>query len=465
MSQTNFNRPDTQMERRQIREKFTQNNRLHLHRLLRKKLIRRLILVALLLCVILSLIVWLVQGSLLRQEMLDLGRKRARILVNRIHQKLESAQTPTFDSIRPDMASFLTPVPEHTPGRFVSVSLYNLERKLIQQMFAEEFKQRETLELLRDRSEQRFAQAEALWSTDLKAEDLLFIQLVGQIQDPRQQPLGYMEVIYEVYPATVTAVKKDVLRTIVIVLLTIIATAAVLYPVLMTLSKRLIGLSTDLMTSHFEVLSVLSSAVAQRDNDTSEHNFRVTIMATRLAETIGMEPTQIRDLFKGALMHDVGKIGIHDEILLKPGKLSEEEFQEMQTHVAKGYAIAKNSPWLTEGTDVIRYHHEKYDGTGYLEKRAGKDIPLAARVFSVVDVFDALTSRRPYKEPMPFEKVMQILEEGRENHFDPTILDAFVAIAPELYQEWILAEDPRFDEAIIRIAGKYFTGPDNLLSL
>src|SRR5690606_25377678 len=105
-------------------------------------------------------------------------------------------------------------------------------------------------------------------------------------------------------------------------------------------------------------------------------------------------------LIKGALLHDVGKIGVSDGILLKPGRLTDDEFKEMRRHVEYGYDIVGPVRWLSDACDVVRHHHEKYDGSGYDGKLSNGQIPLAARIFAIADVFDALTSRRPYKEPM-----------------------------------------------------------------
>ena len=134
-------------------------------------------------------------------------------------------------------------------------------------------------------------------------------------------------------------------------------------------------------------------------------------------------------------MHDVGKIGISDNILLKPGKLSDEEFDVMRTHVELGVQIIGASVWLQAARPIIECHHEKYNGSGYPRRLPGEEIPLVARIFAIVDVFDALTSHRPYKEPWPFEKAMAILEKDAGSHFDPHLVHAFKSIAAALHDE------------------------------
>jgi len=166
-------------------------------------------------------------------------------------------------------------------------------------------------------------------------------------------------------------------------------------------------------------------------------------------------------LIKGAFLHDVGKIGIRDNILLKPASLTEEEFSVMKTHVSQGRVIVNRSAWLKDALEVVGYHHEKINGLGYLSIKGG-EIPVTARVFAIADVFDALTSKRPYKEPFSFEKSMSILEEGRGSHFDPELLDTFKHVAKPLYDRLSGRDEVPRDE-LKEIIRKYFEeGMDGL---
>ncbi len=219
----------------------------------------------------------------------------------------------------------------------------------------------------------------------------------------------------------------------VVAVIAVLGTAALIYPLLMGLVRRLAGLGSDLLQANLEMLQALGGALTLRDTETQAHSARVTLVAVRLAETLGLEPAEIRNLIKGALLHDIGKIAIGDEILLKPGPLTTEEYSAMQTHVRHGAEIVERATWLRSGSDVVRFHHEKYDGTGYLEGLSGSDIPRAARIFAIADAFDALASRRPYKEALAFDDTLAALRKGRGSHFDPEILDAFEAIAPALF--------------------------------
>ena len=186
------------------------------------------------------------------------------------------------------------------------------------------------------------------------------------------------------------------------------------------------------------------------------HNYRVSVYSVALAEAIALPRTEIQSLIKGALLHDVGKLGIRDNVLLKPGKLDDNEFAVMKTHVEHGMDITSRASWLADAQDVVGGHHEKFDGAGYPHGLAGEDIPVNARIFAIADVFDALTSRRPYKDPLSFDATMQILEQGRGSHFDPGLLDAFSEIAADLYSEYGGHDDDRAKRQLESLSQKYF---------
>ena len=184
----------------------------------------------------------------------------------------------------------------------------------------------------------------------------------------------------------------------------------------------------------------------------------VADIAIKESQKLAVHNALIRSLIKGAFLHDVGKIGISDSILLKPGQLTAEEFEIMKTHVLIGADIILDISWLQDALDVISFHHERYDGTGYLSGLKENNIPQVARIFAIADVFDALLSHRPYKEPFTFAKAMSILREGSGTHFDPTFLEVFEQIAPTLYAD-IYAEEneERQSEQLDLVLKKYFT--------
>lgn len=168
------------------------------------------------------------------------------------------------------------------------------------------------------------------------------------------------------------------------------------------------------------------------DCETDAHNFRVTVYSVCMAEAMGLDSKSIRSLIKGAFLHDVGKAGIPDAILSKPGSLSEAERMVMQDHVRYGLEIVGNTSCLADAAGIVGCHHEKFDGSGYPNRLAGDAIPLAARIFAIVDVFDALTSVRPYKQAFAIGDSLEMLRQGGGTHFDPELIAIFEPLAPAL---------------------------------
>jgi putative nucleotidyltransferase with HDIG domain len=218
------------------------------------------------------------------------------------------------------------------------------------------------------------------------------------------------------------------------VFFTIIFLALLLFPIIYREYKALQAERLKLIQSNFNIIKVLGNAVASKDSDTDEHNYRVTLYATYLGKALSLNSLEMQALIKGAFLHDIGKIGIHESILRKPGKLDEQEFAIMQTHVTMGAAMVSEIAWLDDARYVIEGHHEKVNGTGYPKGLTGEEIPLVARIFSIVDVFDALTSKRPYKEPFGYKEVFEILNQSSGHHFDTTILNVFIENAVAWHQ-------------------------------
>lgn len=208
---------------------------------------------------------------------------------------------------------------------------------------------------------------------------------------------------------------------------------AVIYPVVVRLSADNQRKAREVLDSHISMMDALGRAIAKRDSDTGAHNYRVAWIATRIAERLGLQGHAMQALIAGSFLHDVGKIGIPDAILLKPGKLDEDEFDTMRSHVQQGEEIVTGIGWLEGAAAVVSGHHEKWNGAGYPRGLAGEAIPLAARIFAVADVFDALCSKRPYKAPLGFEAAMAILDRDSGSHFDPAVMGAFRPIAREIF--------------------------------
>lgn len=284
------------------------------------------------------------------------------------------------------------------------------------------------------------------------------VHMAVSLPDSRGRVAAYAESVYAVSQKVQDDIARGMAGTVALVVVVVLSTTLLLYPVIIRLLRRATALSVHLQEANLETLRVLGSAIAKRDSDTDRHNYRVTIYTARLAEALGLSGAAIRSLIKGAMLHDVGKIGIRDAVLLKKGTLTDPEFREMQSHVQHGRDIVAQARWLSDAVDVISGHHEYYDGSGYDRGLAGAEIPLAARLFAVVDVFDALTSRRPYKEAYGFDEAMRLLEIGRGTHFDPGVLDVFRGIARELFETTSRSSEAELKDCLQQLFETYFTG-------
>ena len=184
----------------------------------------------------------------------------------------------------------------------------------------------------------------------------------------------------------------------------------------------------ELRLSREDTIQRLSRAAEFRDNETAEHNQRMSHYCRLLAERLGMDAGRCEQIRLASVMHDVGKIGVSDLILLKPGKLTDDEFAQIKTHAEIGYRIlsGSSSPLLELAAAIALTHHEKVDGSGYPRGLCGEAIPLEGRVAAVADVFDALTSNRVYRDAWPVERATDLLVRDRGSHFDPKIVDLFL---------------------------------------
>ncbi len=267
------------------------------------------------------------------------------------------------------------------------------------------------------------------------------VRVIAPLKSLAGGSAGYFEGVYVVDAATLAALRADLWRTLLAVLAAVLVTTVVLYPVVIALNHRIYRASREILRGNLEMASVLGAAIAKRDSDTNAHNYRVTLYACRLGEAIGLQGDAMRALMLGAFLHDIGKIGVSDGILLKPAALSADEMASMRHHVTLGVEIIAASTWLRPARDVVQYHHEWYDGSGYLKGLRGGEIPLNARIFAVVDVFDALTSRRPYKEPWPCATALDWLDRWSGTHFDPTLVATFRPIALDLQPQLANADE------------------------
>jgi len=200
-----------------------------------------------------------------------------------------------------------------------------------------------------------------------------------------------------------------------------------------TLEKEVLKRTKDIRKREQEIALRLIWAAEFRDDETGAHIRRIALYSSTLAKALGWSPHEIEDIKLASSMHDIGKVGIPDRILLKPGKLTSVEYEIMKQHCEIGYKILKNSDvaMLNMAEDIAYYHHEKWDGSGYPTKLSRKYIPESARITAIADVYDALVNRRVYKPAFPEEKAVAIMYEGSGKHFDPYIIEAFMDLREE----------------------------------
>lgn len=206
-------------------------------------------------------------------------------------------------------------------------------------------------------------------------------------------------------------------------------------------------LVADLQNSYDLTLDALSAALDLRDHETEGHSRRVVEYTARLAEQIGLNQETIRNICRGALIHDIGKIGVPDAVLLKPDALNQAEREIMERHPQAGHDMLADIPYLQEEIEIVLCHQEKWDGTGYPRGLKGEEINLGARLFMIADAFDAITSDRPYRQGRSYKVARKIIEEESGKQFDPKAVEAFLAVPTE---EWAQIRARVMDEIMRR---------------
>jgi putative nucleotidyltransferase with HDIG domain len=190
----------------------------------------------------------------------------------------------------------------------------------------------------------------------------------------------------------------------------------------------------DVEESYKITLEALVTALDAREHETQAHSLRVREYTVSLAEALNLNPDLLVHVGRGALLHDVGKIGVRDSILLKPGRLSKSEWVEMRKHPRIGYEILKSIDFLSSAAEIVLCHQERWDGKGYPNGLSGSEIPLGARIFAVVDTLDAMTSNRPYRRALTFEAAREEIRVCAGTQFDPRVADAFLSMPPESWR-------------------------------
>jgi len=412
-----------------------------------KALVFRLFLVWILLSTVIGGIVLLLELNSIDSALLELAAGETTELRKLHGEFLSSPSKEHLEQIRLEVASHID------DGHFLWINLYNAEKQLI-------------LVVKNDAEEQMIHDTEKAKPLLLFGPTMQFRRYVGKsgqvfilvlvpLEDGSTSIAGYFEAVYKVDDRIINSIKSRILVTLSQVITIIFITALVMYPVIILLNRRVMRVSQDLSLANIGLLKTLGSAVAKRDSETNSHNYRVTILAVHLAEEFGLRKELVAGLINESFLHDVGKIAIQDSILLKPGKLTLEETEKMRTHVTHGVDIVKNYYGLEAAVSIIQYHHEKFDGSGYPAGISGQAIPLPARIFAIADVFDALISRRPYKEAFSLEDSLRILCSESGAHFDPELVEAFSRIATDEYQMLMSVDDGSLNMMLDNCIEKY----------
>ncbi len=266
---------------------------------------------------------------------------------------------------------------------------------------------------------------------------------------------GYLTGIYLVSLAESSEFISRFLLSFVICIAAVSLCTLLCYFGFLFMSNHLIRSVGELNRTTIFLLKKLGSALAKGDSQETDHNARVLIYAMRLAESVKLPLEQRRSLIYGVFLHDIGMLSISPAILVKEDELDKEEMKEIAQHPKNGAELIRKFRWLRTAEKVVRYHHENYDGNGYPDGIKHEKIPMTARIFSIADTFDALTSRRPYKDPLPLDESMAIMEQETGLHFDPVLLSSFLQIAPQLHDTIAQRNSKELDKDVDRLLKKY----------
>jgi len=427
-----------------------------LKKAIRRKLLIRLGLTSLAVSAVLALGVYVRERDRVSGEVVERARQSVKRFNVQILPLLDAPAPLDAVDLQRELEEFRKGTVRLSQGEFVLVSIYDGSGRAVMREVDPEFVDAGPVNDYMDGVIHDGAERRTEWHVIKRIAGAPFIHVSEPLDNTGGEAVAHIEGVFAVSDDEIAAVDRRMMRTALAGIAIVLLTAALMYPFITSLLGRLTRLTVELLDANMETLQVLGSAIAKRDSDTDAHNFRVSVYSVKIAEAIGLDNEGTRTLIKGAFLHDVGKIGVRDAVLLKPGPLSDEEYEVMKRHVDHGLDIVERSDWLVDAGSVVGSHHEKYDGTGYHRGLSGEEIPITARIFALADVFDALTSERPYKKPYTYDDSMQVLAAGRGTHFDPYLLDKFSEISRELYEEFAHADiaKPRAElESIVR---RYF---------
>jgi HD-GYP domain-containing protein (c-di-GMP phosphodiesterase class II) len=428
-----------------------------------RTLIVRLSIAGLTVSLLLGIAVFFYQRDKVSERVIAFAHQRAKLFNARFIHLFDAPGLLNHEEIQHELENFRSDREQSELGNIVFSRFYNSELNAVAEVMDSDYPGIEEIEKVIEFSERLLPRHSAdEWHEVLRIKGTPHLRVIIPLINSEGVVVGIAEGVFAPSLKTIQGVLQAAVFTMLTVIAIVLLTAILLYPVILNLTNKLSAFSVRLLDANLETLEILGNAIALKDSDTNAHNYRVTIISVRIAEAADLSADSIRTLIKGAFLHDVGKIGITDNILLKPARLTEDEFEVMKTHVSQGQELVSRSTWLRDTLKVVGFHHEKVNGKGYPKGIKAEDIPITARIFAIADVFDALTSKRPYKEPFPFDETMRILEEGRDIHFDPDMLDMFTYIAKPLYDRLSGRDEVPRDE-MKEIIRKYFTeGIDNL---
>jgi len=391
-------------------------------------------------------LVYTLERGRMEQHIADLALNQAGVL------------SPAFSEFTkdpsPENLSRLENILQHIIARsFIVVEIYNTRKESVLVRGAE--RHGDIFHLLHW-SDHDFPAAGGASYRSVHFEGTDYFLVLTDLQDSGARRVGYFEGIFRVSPRLRRAANLEILGSIAVISGALLAAFLVTYPIAGRLNRRLRLRTNEVLQSNLGMLQVLGQTVAKHDRRNYGHNLRVALYAVRLAECLALDEDHIRTLIKGAFIHDLGKVAIHDEVLRKPGPLDVAEFEEMKSHVRHGADIVRNYPWLNEARDVVLYHHEKFDGSGYPQGLKGGTIPLSARIFAIADVFDALASERGYKPALPVDEVLAVMADGMAGHFDPELFRVFREKALPAVADLPSVSMAGLEEMARRVIGRYF---------
>ncbi len=333
-----------------------------IQRFVHQTLILRLIAASLALLLVIGLAAYLLERDRAIQETMDSVTARLSIFADTHGHLLADPDHLEGKKIQQSFIEFASKQSQNSQDTFVYGVIYDMHGKLLTELQDEQNEYLpEAKAFQKEAGIQKLDKGHDPYEI-IPAEDHSLLRIAIPLTNAEQETVGIINSYYVFSDKTTEGFRQRGIRAMVSAILIILLTTAILYPVIIRLTRRITRFSEQVLRANLDSLEILGSAIALRDSDTNAHNYRVTIYAARLGEEIGLAHPTMRALIKGSFLHDVGKIGIPDQILLKPGKLDKQEFEIMKTHVELGREILYRSTWLHDALDVVSFHHEKISG-------------------------------------------------------------------------------------------------------